>query len=520
VATIFLDYQFKELAQASFTSEEGLASFFGAFYGWTGALALLLQIFLVGRLLAAAGVAWALSLLPLLLLFGSAGMLVVPSLILVTLVRGGDASLRKSVYRSALELLYVPVPSLLRRKTKTFIDSIVDSVAEGVGAGIIFLLVTLSGFPSRYLSAFIIVLSVLLLSLSRRMGKQYFNTVTEQLQESGEKVEAYAARARLEERDLLSSTFTRLDLSAIVSAPVLEVEREEEVTSQGLETQGPQADSITTRLSSPDLSTVARVLEETTDWEADHIPLLSRLLARDPLFDRVVAALLLAGETAVPHLARLLRDESTDFVVRRRIPRLLARFGGAEANDALLEALSANRFEVRYRAAIALVRRQRKGLAGGGPDYEKSVWSAIRSEVSRGRPVWEMQRLLDGEDDDESDQLVAKRLGVRGELSLEHTFRLLRLVLEPEPVRAAFNGVILDDERLRSFALEYLEQVLPGDIRSRLWPFIGDVSEYQRAKSLRKLDDVVSDLMTTGATLFGAPEDKEALRRMLEEQEE
>ena len=111
-------------------------------------------------------------------------------------------------------------------------------------------------------------------------------------------------------------------------------------------------------------------------------------------------------------------------------------------------------------------------------------------------------------------------MGVRGELSLEHTFRLLSLVLEPEPVRAAFNGIILDDEKLRSFALEYLEQVLPGDIRSRLWPFIGDVSEYQRAKSLRKLDDVVSDLMTTGATLFGAPEDREALRRILEEQDE
>ncbi|UCF19208.1 MAG: hypothetical protein JSU87_14975 [Gemmatimonadota bacterium] len=518
VATTFLDYQFKELAQDRFT-EEGLASFFGAFYGWTSAIALLLQVLVVGRLLAAAGVAWSLTLLPLLLLTGSAGMLVAPSLILVTLVKGGDASLRKSIYRSALEFVYVPIPSLLRRKTKTFVDSVVDSVAEGVGAGIIFLLVTLSGFDSLYLSAFIIVLSLILVSLSRRMGKQYFHTVTEQLQASGERAETYAARTRLEERDLLSSTFTRLDLSALVSTRLPQVQPDEQTASPGDAAQAVQVDAVAARLNSPDLATVARALDEASEWQEEHIPALGRLLARDPVFDRTVAALLSAGTIAVPHLAGLLRDEATDFVIRRRIPRVLARMGDAEADDALIDALSANRFEVRYRAAIALVRRRRHGLPRPERDVEGAIWEAIRSEVGRGRPVWEMQRLLDGEED-EADRLVAKRLGTRGELSLEHTFRLLSLVLEPEPVRAAFHGVILDDEKLRSFALEYLEQVLPADVRGHLWPFIGDISDQQRAKSIRPLDDVVSDLMTTGATLFAAPEDREALKRLLEGQDE
>jgi hypothetical protein len=86
-------------------------------------------------------------------------------------------------------------------------------------------------------------------------------------------------------------------------------------------------------------------------------------------------------------------------------------------------------------------------------------------------------------------------------------------------VKAAFHGVILDDERLKSFALEYLEQALPDDVRKKLWPFIGDISEQQRERSLRPLDDVVSDLMTTGATLFGDVQDRAALKRMLEDQE-
>jgi AAA family ATP:ADP antiporter len=139
LATTLLDFQFKELAQAKFPTGDALTGFFGAFYGWTGAAALVLQLLVVARFLTVAGVAWSLALLPIVLGLGSVGMLVVPSLVLVTAVRGADATLRKSMYRSALEVQYVPVPSLLRRRTKTFIDSVVDSIGEGLGAGIIFL---------------------------------------------------------------------------------------------------------------------------------------------------------------------------------------------------------------------------------------------------------------------------------------------------------------------------------------------------------------------------------------------
>ncbi len=519
VATTLLDYQFKDLVRTNITTTEGLTSFFGAFYGWTGGVALLIQLLVVARFLAVAGVAWSLAVLPLVLLLGSAGVLVVPGLVLVTLLRGSDASLRKSLYRSALEILYVPVPSLLRRKTKTFIDSVVDSLAEGLGAGIIFLWVTLSGFSPRYLSVFIIVLSLYLLHLSRRMGLRYFETVTEGLKDSGEMASNVAAAARLGGRDLLSGTFTRLDIRSLIeeSDPGLLARGDQEEERAEDEVTQSDAEMILARLNSADLHSVARTLEETTDWEESHIPVIIRLLARDALFDRARLALMTIGDPAVPLLTQRLVDESTDFVIRRRIPRVLARMGGVEADDALIEAVATDRFEVRYRAAIALVRRRRRGLPVSQRDEASVIWGAIRSEIGRGRPVWEMQKLLD--DEPAEDELVQQRVGARGELSLEHTFRLLTLVLEPEVVRAAFNGIILEDEKLKSFSLEYLEQALPADVRKRLWPFIGDVSEYQREKSLRPLDDVVSDLMKTGATLFGDAQDREALKRLLDEEE-
>jgi hypothetical protein len=517
IATTLLDYQFKELAQESLATRERLTSFFGAFYGWTGGVALVIQLLLASRFLAFAGLGWTLTVLPAVLLLGSTGLLIIPSLVLVTAVRGADASLRKSLYRFALEVVYTPVPSVLRRKTKGFIDSVVDSVAEGFGAAIVFFWVTLPGLPSRFLSVFVILCSAALLFMSRRMGQLYFATVTEQLQDSGDRAQVPDA-ARLEAGDLLSGTFTRLDISALVrdSGPIL-VTEPEELQPVSAQASKSSAEITLANIRSQDVGTVARTLRETSEFDEELLPELARLLARDVLMDEVVAALTRSEEPSVRYLNVLLADESTDFVIRRRIPRVLALVGGSEADDALLDALSANRFEIRYRSAIALMRRRSSDLPTSERDVDTLVWEAIRLEAGRGQPVWEMQKLLDGEPDE--DDLVSKRIGVRGELSLEHTFRLLSLVLEPEVVRAAFHGIILDDEKLKNFSLEYLEQILPTDIRKRLWPFIGDISEYKQKRSMRSLDEVVSDLMTTGATLFADVEDREALRQILHEQE-
>jgi hypothetical protein len=246
---------------------------------------------------------------------------------------------------------------------------------------------------------------------------------------------------------------------------------------------------------------------------------LIRLLANDRMYDQAVASLISIGEPTWGHLADILNEPTADFVLRRRIPRVLAGMDGREADEALIEALGANRFEVRYRSGMALARRRRADMPTARFEWREKVWDAVRAEVSREKPVWELQRLLDDADPAEDD-FVQRRLGTRGALSLEHTFRLLGLVLELDTVRSAYLGVTLNETELESFALEYLEMVLPPDIRSRLWPFIGDSSEYQLSRSQRPLDRVVTDLMQTGATLFGGTMEQEALRKILDQQRE
>lgn len=60
----------------------------------------------------------------------------------------------------------------------------------------------------------------------------------------------------------------------------------------------------------------------------------------------------------------------------------------------------------------------------------------------------------------------------RADRSLEHVFTLLSLVLPQKELRIAFRGLHTDDPQLRGSALEYLEHVLPTEIRRPLWPHL------------------------------------------------
>ncbi len=520
MVTTILDYQFVEVASNTFQDRDRLAGFFAAFFGLTGVLALLVQVFLAARLMSGAGIALSLAVLPSLLLLGSTAMLLVPASLFfwtTTAVRGADNSLRKSLHRSVLEYLYVPVPPTVRRKTKAFIDSVVDSVGGGIGAALLFLWVTWAGLSSTYLSFFVIGLSLAFIVLSLRMGKRYARTVRQRLAEGGETLEAEIDASGFDTRNLLTVTMSRLDLerelakAGIDSGTVADRDADAPTTPE----------SIEERLAAADTTVVSAALTEFTDWDETHVPAVIRLLARGRFYRQAIDILVSIGDERARQLIETLNDENADFVVRRRIPRSLSEVDTAEADRALLDALAAGRFEVRYRAAIALVRRRKAGLAVASGDWRQIVWNAIEREVGRDRPIWELQKILDGAEAG-ADDFVNDRVGVRGELSLEHTFRQLSLVLDADNMRTAFHGIILDDENLKNLSLEYLEQVLPPNIREALWPFIGDVSEYQRNRAIRGVDEVVHELSQTGATLFGGAEERvklhDALRTYGEEE--
>jgi AAA family ATP:ADP antiporter len=515
-ASALVDFQFLKYVDG-IGDEKSRAAFLGAFYGWAGGIALLIQILVASRVMSSASVFIGLSIVPVFLLLGSTAILVVPGLLAATVLRGGDYSLRKSLLRPMMEFLYVPLPESLRRRTKSIIDVAVDSAGEVGGSLLILLLINLLGVPVKYLAVPVAAISVYLILMSRRMGGLYLEEIVRRLSDGKSGGGEVSLGRMLQDTHLLTASYSRLDIQSLLATPAEEPIRGEvspRGEAVGSPRKTPRSDTLAA-MRSADNGTVLAALKQVKTWDDDHIRALARLLVRNEIRGQVEAQLMEAAEGAVTVLSGVLGDESADFVLRRRIPRALAALGGIDAENALLAALSCGRFEVRYRSAIALVRLQKRGALKLGQDRREAVWSAVSREAESNRPIWEMQRLLDDLSLEEEDDLVISRVGVRGELSLEHTFRMLTLVLDPEPVRAAFHGIVLNEEGLKSFALEYLEQVLPAKIRERLWLFIGDISEYRKAEELRPIGRVVSDLMSSRATLFGGEADRDALKRLL-----
>ncbi len=81
----------------------------------------------------------------------------------------------------------------------------------------------------------------------------------------------------------------------------------------------------------------------------------------------------------------------------------------------------------------------------------------------------------------------------RMNVSMEHVFTLLGLVLDRQALRLALRAVASRDRRLRGTALEYLENVLSEAVRRGLWPWLGETIE-GAARSNRPSNALVEDL--------------------------
>jgi hypothetical protein len=81
-------------------------------------------------------------------------------------------------------------------------------------------------------------------------------------------------------------------------------------------------------------------------------------------------------------------------------------------------------------------------------------------------------------------------------------FTLLSLVLPQEPLQIAFKGLHTTHQNLRGTALEYLEGVLPPQIRDALWPYLEDERKTRPAGPRRQRDEIVADLLRSHESIM------------------
>ncbi|MDH4032273.1 MAG: MFS transporter, partial [candidate division Zixibacteria bacterium] len=175
VAT-FVDYQFKSEAVNAFPTKPELTSFLGQFYGRLSLVSLGLQLLFAYRFIRWLGVGGIIMFLPMGLVLGSAGMFMFPGLLAAVLLRGADGSLKYSLDKTGRELLFLPIPSQLKARTKIFIDVFVDRWFRGLAGGLLLMFTAVWSLSVREISLVVLGLLAVWLVLVLMMRKEYVNS--------------------------------------------------------------------------------------------------------------------------------------------------------------------------------------------------------------------------------------------------------------------------------------------------------------------------------------------------------
>ncbi len=296
VAVTLADYLFKA-AVARDIAPEHLGNFFSVVSVVLNVLALVVQVFAVGPLLAKAGVHRALWILPALLIAGSTGLLVGGGLVAALLLKSADGALRHSLNRTATELLYVPLSDILRSRVKPFIDAAGQRGGQALAS--LLILTPVAFVPKTPFLVFcLIVLSVLWIATAANLQRNYLDLFRSALREG-----AILTRMDLPDLDLGS-------LEALFSA--LNSESDAEViAAMDLLVEEDKAHLIPALiLYHPSKAVVLRAFDIfVATGREDFVPIADRLLAQA---DPDIRAAALRARTLVRPDEALLRKASRD----------------------------------------------------------------------------------------------------------------------------------------------------------------------------------------------------------------
>jgi hypothetical protein len=176
---------------------------------------------------------------------------------------------------------------------------------------------------------------------------------------------------------------------------------------------------------------------------------------------------------------------------RQRIPGVLEVTHNPRAVEVLLDGLEDEEFNVRYSCARALARM--RGREPGLPMPRERVFAAVAREVSVDRATWLSRDLRYAADLRGETAELPDAGATTLDYSMEHVFTLLGLVLDRDALTLALRAVGSRDRALGGTALEYLENVLPEEVRRGLWPFLGqplDGSPRPRRESGALVDEL------------------------------
>jgi AAA family ATP:ADP antiporter len=176
------------------------------------------------------------------------------------------------------------------------------------------------------------------------------------------------------------------------------------------------------------------------------------------------------GGAIVDVLAHFMHDEYEQIWVRRHVPATLAGIPAQASMDALVAALDDADGFLRYKAILAI-----EALRRGHPDlrFAQAVVDArVMRETARYYSALSLRFNLVEHDSEAERSLLVRAIDDKLQRAEDRVLRLLGLRYEWKDIAAARYSLEHGDSRARAAALEYLDNLLAGDIRRRVMPML------------------------------------------------
>ncbi len=192
VVANLVDYQFNAVVEENIISKDDRTAFFGIWLSNLSVVSLAIQLFFTRRILGKMGVGPSLLLLPLGIFVGAVAILFFPVLWAAVFIKVIDGSLKQSIHKSGIELLYLPLPADIKARVKAFIDVFVDSAATGLGGILLICFVTYLQVSTASVSGVILVLILMWVLLITRIRREYVDAFRLAIEKRAIDVEDYS----------------------------------------------------------------------------------------------------------------------------------------------------------------------------------------------------------------------------------------------------------------------------------------------------------------------------------------
>lgn len=149
-----------------------IAKFKANFFFWVNTIALLVQLFLVSRVIKWFGIRTAIMILPLVALGGYLSVAIVPILASIRLTKIGENAGDYSINNTARQMLFLPTTREEKYKAKVAIDSFFVRIGDMLSAGVVYAGGTWLALKTQQFAIVNVVLVVLWLFLAVAIGKE------------------------------------------------------------------------------------------------------------------------------------------------------------------------------------------------------------------------------------------------------------------------------------------------------------------------------------------------------------